>query len=536
MGVCWPATHRGEGTHSIFPRFAFILIHISRAGTFDRPRLLVWDILTGVVVSDIGNPSTREIGFSGDRRIVSLLGNYFGGYSFCAYDAPEGTRLRDEGLTRWPDHQLGAHWPCKDNLRFATSSMAGGERVIEIHELQQILDSPLLLVESFSIPDYHGTFSFSPVSFHASFVTGTGIVVLDVRTSKLLLQTRVARTDLSPPGWFSPDGQLFACGTSQYDICVWQNTSAGYTPWNNFCSRLPFKGFLSSPTSSSMLTWGLTWVQLLHPNSYPGPPDSNPIHRQRGYHLVARFADCARIATTRIGSGVVTVLDCPLGTLRQSIDTRMKILDIKIVDDTVVVVDISMLARWDPQTGRRVHGARSVPTDEVAVDNSAVYLTLSRDCSQVAFIEASQRGTGLGVRLRGVEPPGAIASLGPRHSENVVDIRFSLDQRELWLLNSVKVLSLSSFHVMKLGVGGSGGRRKVTTETLEGTWSWVHLFSFGYHIGTDARWIKDTRGTKILWLPPTWRSVRGLDVRWDGNFLALIASNHPVPIIIEFQS
>ena len=514
-----------------------LMFSISRAGAFDKPRLLVWDVLTGVVISSIGNPCIREIEFSDNRRVVNLLDNYFGGHSFCVYDAFGGTRLRDEGLMRLHDHQLGAHWPDGGNLRFATSSTINGDHTIKIHELQRASGSPLLPVESFRIPNHPGIFSFSPVSFHASFVTGTEAVVLDVRTSKTLLRTRVAQTDLSSPGWFSPDGRFFACGTSLYDICVWKNTSADYTPWSTFRSRLPFEGFLSSPTSSSMLTWGIGWVQLLHPDTLPAPPGSGKL----GHHLVACFADCTRIATVRKLDSVITVLDCPLGTLRRSIDTDMEIRDIKIVDDIIVVVDVTMLARWDPETGRRVHGARSVPTGEVAVSNLVAHLTLSPDCSQVAFTERSNRGTSFGARLRGVEPPKAIASFEPHHSENVVEIRFSPDQRELWLLNSVKVQLRNEYCVTRLEVAGNGGGgQKVITEALdsEGTfmWSWADLFSRGYRIGPDAGWIKDPRGTKLLWLPPHWRSAHGLDVRWDGRFLTLVSSRHPVPVIIGFPS
>jgi hypothetical protein len=64
------------------------------------------------------------------------------------------------------------------------------------------------------------------------------------------------------------------------------------------------------------------------------------------------------------------------------------------------------------------------------------------------------------------------------------------------------------------------------------------LFNFsspyGYHAGMGSRWVVDSRGSKLLWLPPNWRTPR--DIRWDGNFLALLRSYHLEPIIIEFKS
>lgn len=162
-------------------------------------------------------------------------------------------------------------------------------------------------------------------------------------------------------------------------------------------------------------------------------------------------------------------------------------------------------------------------------------ISLSRDCSQVAFIEESQHEARLVVRLCGVERPEAIASLGPSHAENVIEIRFSPDHRELWLLKLVGGV-LTSYHITKSEVARDGvGRMKVIQQVLEDEWSWVDLFSFGYRIGSGARWIEDSRGTKIFWLPPNWRPADGLYVRWGGNYLALMDYRHPVPIIIEFH-
>ena len=503
----------------------------------DKPRLLVWDILTGAVISDIRNPRTVQIQFSGNRRMVYLPGNYFGGCSFCTNGRVWS--LDDERVIQWPDHRLGAHWSYEGNIRFATSSLTGGKWVVKVHELHQASDSPLL-VESFPIPCAYWNFAFSPISFHASFTNEAGILVIDVRTSELLLRTEVTGRNPSPLGLFSPNGRFFVYEASEYEIRVWQNSPTNYVPCGSFRSRFQFEGFSFSPTSPSMLTWGRAGIQLLHPDTLPAPTSSSPPNNRRECHLVARFADCARIATVRKWDHIITVLDCPLGALQRSIDTGMKFQDIKIVDGIIIVAN-DTLARWDPETGRRVHGARSV----VPSHGTIAHLTLSQDCSQVAVLETSLQMIFVEIRLLGVEPPKAIASLGRPHSYAVAEIRFSPDQRELWLLKYSHHTGVprGPFSVTKLGAPGSGGGEwKMVTEMLDSEddtsaqWSWIDLFSRGYRIGSGAKWIKDPRGAKILWLPPNWRSVDGLDVRWDGNFLALLDSHHPVPIIIEFPS
>ena len=73
----------------------------------------------------------------------------------------------------------------------------------------------------------------------------------------------------------------------------------------------------------------------------------------------------------------------------------------------------------------------------------------------------------------------------------------------------------------------------LTGDHLEDGWSWVNLFSYGYHI--KINWVKSSEGSRLLWVPPAWRIENWKEVRWDGDFLALLSSAYPEPIIIEFQ-
>lgn len=48
-----------------------------------------------------------------------------------------------------------------------------------------------------------------------------------------------------------------------------------------------------------------------------------------------------------------------------------------------------------------------------------------------------------------------------------------------------------------------------------------------------SEWVTDSMNSKLLWLPPNWRTQHGLDVEWDSDFLALVGSHHKKPIIIK---
>jgi hypothetical protein len=180
--------------------------------------------------------------------------------------------------------------------------------VIDIRELQPTSASPLLVVESFPVLPQDGRFSFSPISFHASFVSETKVVVLDVRNSKSLFVTKATQQLYTPPGHFSPDGHFFAYGTSRGEIAVWENTPTGYMPRSTLGPRLPFKGFSFSPTAISILSWGPGGVQLLHPTNHvsPPPPDETKSHRKGGDHSVVASTGGMLIATAQQEDSVVS--------------------------------------------------------------------------------------------------------------------------------------------------------------------------------------------------------------------------------------
>jgi hypothetical protein len=258
----------------------------------------IWDTKGRDVINDIDIDDFGEILFSGDQGTITLIVG--GGYR--VYGVSSGAWLCSGELLQSHNHQLGAHWAHVGSLRFAIGSETDGRFVVDIQELRPSSDPPLFMVESFPVLSQGGIFSFSPVSFHASFVSETKIVILGVRDSRILFQTRATQLFYTPPGQFSSDGRFFACGTSRGEICVWENASADYyLPWTSLKPQMPFRGFSFSPTASSILSWGPGGVQMWHQNDRVSPPLSNEInpYHQGGNHLVAPSAGRAHAATAR---------------------------------------------------------------------------------------------------------------------------------------------------------------------------------------------------------------------------------------------
>jgi len=505
------------------------------------PKLLVWDIGAGVVISGVNVPGLEEIAFSGNRTVVNLQDTFFKGHLFHMYDALNGTQLCKGGFS-WspsPSHRLGAYWTHEGALRFATSFETGGHAVIEIHELQPASHPPSV-AESFHVPRYDGKFSFSPASSHASFVTKTAIVILDVRDSRILLQVKSAQSSFNPPGQFSPDGRFFACGTQEPRICVWENRSTDYGPWNNLRPRLLFKGFSFSPTMSSILTWGQEGIQLLNPGNQPTFPSPDGARRRhkRHNHLVAHSTDRAIIVTGRREDRIIKILDALSGTQPRFIDTRTKIRDIRIADDAIYVASSQGLVRWELEAGERGHGVHDATSKITAIDPSAKHLALSHDCSRIAFTVGKTE-----VFLYDLKARRIVA----RHTSagEIVDVQFSPNQDGLRLLTSAEFKHWSFgrnrkirtlYSLMELEITEGGGFGNATTKLLKDRLLWINLFSHGYSIGSGSKeWVVDLEGNKLLWLPPGWRTKNVGDARWNGNFLALLDGYHPDPVIIQFS-
>ena len=511
-------------------------------------KLVVWDTQTGVVINEFGTEDHNKVIFHGDQRTITFVTRDL---HFYTYDVLHGTQLCHGKILQALSAQmsgkhsfaLGAHWTHNDTLLFATSVNTDGESVIIIHELQPTSTPPLHQVSSSPIPAQHGEFSFSPVSFHASFVTDTGVLILNVQDSKVLLQTQVFQSHRAEPGQFAPNGSFYIYGVLGDGIYIWQNTSTGYVPWSLLTPRLSYRGFSWSPTSISILCWGQGGIQLLHPDNCLSPFSPNKVKpRLYGNHLVAYSADQTYIATARKGNSVVTVLDHLSGTPQQYIHTDMQIQYIKIVDNTIFVVDMHKLASWDLEAGRTVNVVCNVGgvtfNEPLNISAHGGRLVLSHDHSQIIFTDGGR------ISLYNIKASKVITKGG--NWSSTLDLQLSSNQHRLWFLeydtanNPARVSSSdikppTSYSYVELEVE-DGGFGNVTAEHVGDKWSWVNLFSpLGYHVGEGSQWVADSKGTKLLWLPPNCRMEDLQGMQWNGNFLAMVDYRHPEPMIIEFR-
>jgi hypothetical protein len=455
--------------------------------------------------------------FSGDNMAITIL---WKNGAFWTYNRLKGNLIHADQLTPPSLFPIGAHWVHEESLRFATCFNNNEKYVVNIQEFQPASAPllPLSLIKQFFVPLYSGGFSFSPVPFHASFVTETEAVVLDVQDSRILLHFK-ARAIFPGSGRFSLDGCFFACHTSGHEVRIWKNTSTGYIPWSNPQAQSEFYGFSFSPIMSSILTWGSKGIQLLECNNCPiglSPSKYEGLMSHTTFR-VAYSADGTHIAMTRGWRSVVTVLDTLSNTTR-SFDANMKIMDIKIVNNAIFTADKHKLVSWHLETGEPVH-EEILPTPTFTS-----FLILSHNCSQIAFGDSGM------VFLYDVQAQRILYSHPLGHSP-VDEIRFSPDEHQLWFMteNNYDLIE-------KLERAKDGKVVSVTMECPRGGWSWVDVFSpYGWKIRDKSKCIEDSRGNRLLQLPLSWPVHWWDNIRWDGNFLAFVYGGLPDPIIIEFH-
>jgi len=524
MGTCWGVLTIGEGINYINIFSISILILISVPSFSVQTKLIVWDTQTGVVIGEMDIPFCHRIMFHGDQRTITLSTTYLGFYT---YDAVTSTQLCQGKIQSTTRCMLSTFWVYKDTLRFAISSENYGKYMIDIYELQPTSNSPLHAVSSFPVP-FHMEFSFSPVSFHASFVTGTEFIILDVQNSQLLLQTTPASINCHLPPLFSADGNFAAYTALMDEICVWKNISTCYVPWCSLRPQLGFGTFFWSPTSLSILCQSTSNIQLLSLDNHPSiPPPYKIVPCEK--HLVAYSTDGTHVAIAKQGHGHITLFNHILCTPEELVDVWMEAEDIKISGNTIFAVDWQKLVSWN--LNGDYDNKRETKVHLATPESDLEYLRLSHDCSQIAYTSEDT------VYIYNVQAQKTLQCFHCNLLDSM-DFQFSPNEDQLWIMDPHGLTGTRNLSLRKLEIeDGWNGCSLSEGDHLGNEWSWINLFSsYGYCVEVNSEWVTDSRGNKCLWLPLAWRIQYWKLVRWDGKFLALLSGHYPRPIIVEFQS
>ena len=460
---------------------------------------------------------------------------------FRTYDVRDYRQLCSDALLP-PKHAVGALWAEGGSIRYSTRLKTGRQLGIHVHEIRPTSTSPVTELESLRIPFRRGKLFFSPACFHASFVTDTEVIILNVRSpAPVLFETKMAQPQFKLQGRFSPDGRFFACEALTQDICIWENASTRYMPRDPIKPRSKFQNFQFSPNASWILCWDQEIIQLLDPDIRITPPvlrNSVP-QPQRRDHMVTHSTSGTHAAIAWRGQSAVIVFDLhsPDTPRPFGIATGMEVQDVKIVGETIFVADTRGLTSWRLEAGVATKGK----TTGFGASADVVHrLALSKDCSWVLFVTSrpETQGPSHHLSVRDTRTRNILAE--SRIDFDVDDIGFFPDGHRVWFVEKhrdvdedVESYSYGNW-VWEIPKGeGSAETKPERTDEWPADCPWTSPPE--YYIGDGGRWVMDS-GSKLhlLWLPPTWRRGKEWDRRWDGNFLTLLG-DRPEPVIIKLS-
>jgi len=172
------------------------ILNSSRTHYKIKYELVVWDTQTGVVigganteiVTEASTGFVEKIMFHGDQRTITLVASSQG-MQLSAYNVLDGMQLCHSRIPHSWNPRLGNHWVYNDTLWLAIGFETNGTPAINICTFQPTSNPPLYIVSSFPVQSSGVQFSFSPVSFHASYYTGRNVIILNVQDSRLLFST-----------------------------------------------------------------------------------------------------------------------------------------------------------------------------------------------------------------------------------------------------------------------------------------------------------------------------------------------------------
>ena len=329
---------------------------------------------------------------------------------------------------------------------------------------------------------------------------------------------------------FSPDGRLFACGTTGPDIYLWEESPTGYTLHQKFISSTLSPIPLFSPDGTSVFTRGPTAIQLW-PSGGPSNLASHSSLRTAGrseHFLLDFLPDKGLAAFARGRSRTAKVLDLERGIQRLTVHTDTEIYGLRVTENTVVVEEWDRFVVWKLPVGE---DAVARPEDCVMTKPSE-FQRLSRpqsasfspDCLWTAV-----RGTvgDMGVRSLSIHDVSTGTLLAWTFAAGDM-AWFSRNGSQVWCDGEVgkeqgwQVLTGNATAEVRLNPLPIGN-------PPEG-YPWQS--SRGCTV-TDDWWVLDPQGKRLLWLPPCWRSHDRRTRVWSGPYLVLLHNSLPRPVILK---
>ena len=520
-------------------------------GTYPWHTLVVWDLQTGGVATDIrwmgpckSVTERPSIAYSANGQMVAVRCWYSSGHdAIRVFDIGSNIRTHSHSSTNSIAHTNDI-WTHRESLRFT----AIGIETITIWEVGFTSDAIPTEVETLPTPEdvdfrdwdkdrTQRDILFLPALYRLAFVLQSKVAVWDARNAKYLL-------DCADPGFypamsFSSDGRFFTCSTHKLKVYLWKESPNGYILHHIFTST-PSKCPLFSQNGESIVEFLASTIRLLRTQGFTTPP-SSPLTQtpQHTGSFLLEFSPDGILATyARQGGETVTVLSLKSGAPQLTIDTGVEVEGHGVAGNAVVVINDWKVITWDLPTGDRFPYATMTLADSARTIDlgdsppaTVCDVSISPDSCNVALVVWEGEGEEVGVWVYIYD--GLTGERLMRHAlpnDRHETPFFVPGGRDLWLgehRGHGKVLRVGDGEQVLQGPGS-----RVDIDHPPDGYPWVS--PCGYRI-TDDWWVLGPEGKRLLMLPPPWQHHRALERMWKGQFLALLHGELLEPVILELE-
>ena len=501
--------------------------------------LVSWDLQTGCPVSTI--PSELDLfhancflsAHSTDGKMVAVaygktsttitaisIYDLFSGIYTHSHHIPEG-------------HTMASIWTHGECVQYVTLKPG----LITIWEVGYTSMNMPTMVKSLPAPnniDCSGECLFLPALSRLAFTCQGGVLVWDVRNSKLLLNFLNIHLPIKMS--FSPNGHIFAYGTLSEKIYLWTESPTGYILQKviSTSSRDSQIGPLPSPNGESIIVPNDRSIQLWHIVDLPLSTPSIPTKRIRPADFALEFTPGETLAAAaRIWENRALVLNLRSGNLRLAINVGMKIAGLGVTESTITIVGEKKIVTWNlpmedcaPNSHVNINDScQTTMFDSSAHPSSSLLpMSVSPDLNFVA-IPWDTFGKHPCLKIHDISTGRCLASIITRgHTP-----WFTPDGCEVWcrqgnsdegwsIIKDVKS-DLMKFEPLGPAAQPSGG------------FPWQSLC--GYRIICNE-WVVNSSGKRLLWLPHHWRPDER-QIKWSGQFLGLQNPGPSEAVILEFN-
>ena len=527
---------------------------------FNGGTFVTWDLQTGASVSitfpeglDVRHPNFSST-YSVDGKMIAVI------YE----DRPGNTFIGTHNLSTAHTHLYNISeryitppiWTHGEFLRFATLEPGN----ITIWEVDFNLTNRPKAVKSFIIPiEITGGVSFRwalflPMLCRLGIVLETQLLIWEPQGSKCLLDVRIhTPKEMS----FSSNGHFFAylLGNEE-EVHVWREAPAGYILHQKliFSTSGLFTSPLLSPNGELIIIPLPPTIHLWHTKD----PilSSSPTSATGLYEHILRFCpNKALVALAQSQQETVTILDPQSGDLQLAIDTSMRIEDLGINGNTIVVISKEKIVTVNlASEGVRATISSSIQLNPFPLSDGQHFhtLLLSPDLSCVSALWYSNIRSQAGLGIYDVSNGnylavarsklGMLKSLSTSHEfkvTNICEIKtagctglfFTPDSHEIYCISNQQSSTVERWKFVSGGESEPPWLQDLgIIECPQGVMPWQS--SCGYTV-TDDGWILSSIQKRLLWLPPRWRSYDQSRI-WSGEFLGLKHQQLSEPVIFQF--